>query len=307
MTLSAIEMHVAVVPAHDLGQDVFTNERPLKSQQAGRTVFGGLLVSQAVSAASATVPNDFHVNSSQSSWLRAVTEKANGKVAYHVERTSDGRSYAMRMVRVMADDAWVYVAMILFQNNKQPVTNSLTYDEEMPELASNPDDIPQERSVQFTASRTNQSGGSMEPFRPDDAPFDWRLGGFEFSNKQTEVRVRGYVRATQSLSTNTPAINLAGLAYASDHTLAGMAAAANPMAVGKGGCNVALIASLTHNVHFLNPMVQIREWMVTERRTTWGANGRVLVHQLLWDWKTGRLVMSVDQEALIRLKSPFKM
>ncbi|KAI0195918.1 Thioesterase/thiol ester dehydrase-isomerase [Astrocystis sublimbata] len=275
MARSAVETHVGVVPVHDMSQDVFTNEKYLTFNCAIDKRFLSLRIDlSTVSTASATVPDNFYVNSSQSSWLRPVTEKAKGKVTYHVERTTAGRSYAMRLVRAMADGACVYIAMIWFQHNKQPVANSLTYDEEMPKLISSPEDIPQEHSVQFTASR---------------------------------LCTRLRTHATQSLSTNTPAINLAGLAYASDRMLAGMAAAASPMAVGKGGRNIALITSLTHNVFFLNPTVQIGQWMVTERRTTWGANERVLVHQRLWDWKTGRLVMSVDQEAMIGLGSYTKL
>ncbi|KAI1504191.1 hypothetical protein F5X99DRAFT_372794 [Biscogniauxia marginata] len=46
------------------------------------------------------------------------------------------------------------------------------------------------------------------------------------------------------------------------------------------------------------------EPMLGERETSWGANGRVLVHQRFWNAKTGRLVMLGSQEGLVRLKDP---
>lgn len=141
----------------------------------------------------------------------------------------------------------------------------------------------------------------MQPWVPDEEPFDWRPAGFLASGDPTEVRLRGFVRSNP-VSTRSAAVHLAGLAYVSDHLLAGVAVYANPGMVGKGGRNVAVVASLTHNVSFHDPSVQIDEWMMVDRKTTCGAGGRVLVHQRVWNMQSGRLLMSVEQEALIRLK-----
>jgi acyl-CoA thioesterase-2 len=85
----------------------------------------------------------------------------------------------------------------------------------------------------------------------------------------------------------------------SDEFSFGPALAANPMALEKGLRNIAMAASLAHNVSFLNPLVKVDEWIVLERKTSWGAEGRVLVSQQIWSLETGRLVMSGTQEALI--------
>ncbi|KAI1107156.1 hypothetical protein F4804DRAFT_329675 [Jackrogersella minutella] len=119
----------------------------------------------------------FHVYSSQSSFVRPISEKAEGKVFYHVGRTADGRTYATRLVRAMADNVCVYIAIVSFQNGSTSTGNALTYNIPIPELDARPEDIPQDRSSQFDASQTSQSGGVLQVFVPEKNPFDWRPSG----------------------------------------------------------------------------------------------------------------------------------
>lgn len=207
-------------------------------------------------------------------------------------------------MQAIAAGACVYVAIVSFQHgNNMPSSNKnvLTYHIPMPALDVQPEEIPKATNAKFTVSQVNQSGGTMQPWVPDEEPFDWRPAGFLASGDPTEVRLRGFVRSNP-VSTRSAAVHLAGLAYVSDHLLAGVAVYANPGMVGKGGRNVAVVASLTHNVSFHDPSVQIDEWMMVDRKTTCGAGGRVLVHQRVWNMQSGRLLMSVEQEVLIRLK-----
>lgn len=268
----------------------------------GRTVSGGLLVSQAISAANATVLPDFHVYSSQSSFMRPISGKADGRVHYHVERTADGRTYSTRLVRAVAGDVCVYIAVVSFQCAKMPTGSALTYSIPMPELDGNPEEISDEISKQFNATHTNQSGDALQAFAQEVKPFHWRPSGHILKDDPTESCLRGFVRA-HPLSTKSPSVHLAGLSYASDENLLGVAVVANPRHVGRGGRNVTMVASLNHNISFHDPTVKVDGWMVCMRKTSWGADGRVLVHQRMWDWKSGRLVMTTDQEALVRLKN----
>ncbi|KAI0890574.1 Thioesterase/thiol ester dehydrase-isomerase [Annulohypoxylon maeteangense] len=300
---SPVESYIAVKPAPDLGADVYTNDKKFPTtRHGGRTVFGGLLVSQAISAANATVPADFHVYSSQSSFVRAISDKANGIINYHIERTSSGRTYATRLVRAIADNVCVYIAIISFQSSKISAGSALAYNVPMPELDDTPEEISQEISKQFNASHTGESGGVLQAFAPEEKPFDWRPSGHILGDDPTESCLRGFVRA-RPLSTRSPAAHLAGLGYASDENLLGVAIVSNPEHVGRGGRNVAMVASLNHNISFHDPNVKVDEWMVCVRNTSWGADGRVLVHQRMWDLKSGRLVMTTEQEALVRLKN----
>lgn len=89
----------------------------------------------------------------------------------------------------------------------------------------------------------------------------------------------------------------------SDELLLGVAIFANQEATGPRNRNVAMVATLNRHLWFHDPSVKVDQWMVGERGTSWGADGRVLIiRQSVWDQKSGRLVMACVQEALIQLK-----
>ncbi|KAK7986950.1 Thioesterase/thiol ester dehydrase-isomerase [Apiospora saccharicola] len=313
-----IESYVAVVAAPTLGPDTYVNERPLAEQDGRGSVFGGLLLAQAISAASAAVDPDFYAYTSSSSFLRPVA--GTKQVQYQVERVSDGRSYATRIVRasgvgktadteVATADIVLYIAAISFQRrgDSSPAGRSLQYAELPPDLEGlTPEDIdPGNGKEQVENNRT----GNLQPFKPEDAPFDWLTAGVEFGDRPSDVRTTGFSRSSAPLSSSssspsTTATNLAALAYMSDEMLLGLPILANPDAVGPRSRNVALAVSLNHHLWFHDPTVRVDRWMVGERRTSAGADGRVLIHQRVWDHATGRLVMTCTQEALIRLKGP---
>lgn len=274
--------------------------RPLTSQEGVRSVFGGFLVAQAVSAASTTVPDGFRLYSSQSSFLAP----ANGddKVTYRVDRTADGRSYCTRVVRATQGEACVYAAIISFQKNiSRPAGNVLRYGTPMPDLeGTGPDDISAVAIQEMQNSTIDRSAPLMQ-LSAEDRPLDWRPLGMEISDDPSQFWIRGFVRSPP-LSTDDPLVHLAAFAYMSDEFSFGPALLANPKAAGKGMRNVAMGASLTHNVSFHDPRARVDEWTVLERKTSWGGESRVHVSQRMWNMKTGKLVMSGTQEALIRLK-----
>lgn len=313
-------------------------------------MFGGLLLAQAISAAGATVNPGFNVYSSQSSFLRPVTAAApkdsssqgsqsQKAIFYHVERASDGRSYATRVVRATQtppdsqkddnDDGapCAYVAIISFQRESAtttPTSNTLTYGVPMPAALDGlkPDDIPEDANRRLIDTWVGEGTG----FSFEDPSFDWRPFGFVFEKENPcACRTRGFVRARSSSSSSSllpfsgdVAVNLAALAYMSDQFLSEVAVYACQDRVrggdgsedGDGGPllrNVVMNASLTHSISFHDPGVRVDQWLVVERETSWGADGRVLVHQRAWDFGTGRLVMSCVQEALIRLRGAGKL
>ncbi|KAK7961771.1 acyl-CoA thioesterase [Apiospora aurea] len=310
-----IESYVAVTQVPTLGPDTYVNERsvtssysdspkarepglPLAEQDGRGSVFGGLLVAQAISAASATADPDFYAYTSSSSFIRPVVQT---KVKYHVERVSDGRSYATRIVRASAsvgntDAVVVYVATISFQRRQESTASrALTYAELPPDLGGlKPEDIAQGSGRQQVE---NHRTGSLQPFTPEDEPFDWRPAAMELGDLPSSARTAGFSRSVTPLSGGcTTATNLAGLAYMSDEMLL--------EGTGPKSRNVAMAVTLNHHLWFHDPGARVDRWMVGERRTSSGADGRVLIHQKVWDHETGRLVMTCAQDALIRLKGP---
>ncbi|KAK8016930.1 Chromate transporter [Apiospora rasikravindrae] len=281
------------------------------AEQDGRgSVFGGLLLAQAISAASAIVTHPgFYAYTSSASFIRPVAQTK--EVQYHLERVSDGRSYAIRIVRASVGDrnggaVTVYITTISFQRRQDATANRvLSYADGPPNLGgARPEDIPQGSGRQQVESNRT---GSLQPFTPEDEPFDWRPAAMDLGDLPPDSRLAGFSRSVTPLSSTggtSTATNLAALAYMSDEMLIAVAIFASPDAVGPRSRNVAMAVTLNHHLWFHDPDVRVDRWMVGERRTSCGADGRVLIHQKVWDHETRRLVMTCAQEALIRLKGP---
>lgn len=323
---ASIESHVAIVAAPELGPDIYTNDKyaplhfhvkevfsnytgngsPLTSQEGIRAVFGGSVVSQTISAAIATVSASFEVFSSQSSFLLPV--KSNEKVIYRVERTADGRTFATRVVRVFqgADKNCKHIAVISFQNLGAPTGNVLNYAVPMPDIGGlQPSDITAQKVRELLAANVSKAVPLLQ--LDDDDPFDWRPLEMKLTEDPTQFHQRGFVRSREALSTNSHPVNLAALGYLSDDHLLGPPLMANLKKLGKGIRNVTMGVALNHNLSFHDPTARVDDWMFSERNTSWGENGRVLIHQRFWSLKTGQLIMSCTQEALIRLRDNMKL
>ncbi|OTA66058.1 Thioesterase/thiol ester dehydrase-isomerase [Hypoxylon sp. EC38] len=297
---AVVESHVAVIPSPRSEPDSYTNENPLLSKPGVRSAFGGALVGQAIASASATVPTGFVVYSSQTAFV--LPAKSDEQVGYHVEHTANGRTYATRIVRATQghNNQWIFVSTVSFQNRDIPLGNVLQYSIPMPPLSSGPEDIRQEKARQLTETHVDESVPVLR-HAIEGEPFDWRPMGLEFQKEPSKFIMRGFLRSSP-LSSDSPSVHLAALAYASDEHTLGPALYGNVEQVGLAIQNVTMVATLTHNLSFHDASARADEWMVCERGTSWGANGRVLVHQRMWNWKTGQLVLSGTQEALIRLK-----
>lgn len=236
----------------------------------------------------------------QSSFIKPVIAGSKEKVTFRVDRTADGRSFATRHVRTFQGSVCVHLATISFHNTTAPVGPILQYQVSPPKIDISPEDIPAEAVDKFNASLISQSVPLLK-HKTDEMPFDWRIVGMEMTGNATDARLRAFVRS-RPLSSERPSLHLAAFVYLSDQWGFGVALAANPKAVGRGMHNVAFGASLTHNLTFHDSRVKVDDWLIVERETSWGGEGRVLVHQKVWDVKTGRLVMSGTQEAVVRLK-----
>ncbi|KAJ2985342.1 hypothetical protein NUW58_g5585 [Xylaria curta] len=239
-------------------------------------------------AASTTAPASFYPYSCQSSFLRPVMVKAHDRVAYHVERTADGRNSATRLVRAVHGNnpQVMYIAIISFQGAMARLRNVLSYGPPMPDLDSlRPDDI------------------GKELMGPEEDPFDWRPFGFVLTENPRECRTREFSRSP-SLSTRSAPVHMAALAFMSDQILLGVALYANPEKVGSRMQNVTMCATLNHTMAFHDPELKMDDWVVAERETSWGDEGRVLIHQRIWNLESGRLVMTCSQEVMVRLKAP---
>ncbi|KAI0019237.1 Thioesterase/thiol ester dehydrase-isomerase [Xylariomycetidae sp. FL0641] len=298
--MALIESFVAVKRE---GQDVFANAYPLNRSQ----VAGSVLIGQAMSAASNTVPLDFCAYSCQSAFPRAATP--NEALVYNVERIADSRTQATRLVRTTQGEGssnCVFVATILFQT-KSKVNNALVYGTPMPDLDGiRPEDISSDTHNSMMESSVDSATTPFELFRGDQQPFDWRPAAFLGSDDPSEVCIRGFVRSLKPLSTDAPAVHLAALGFLSDQGLLATPIYANPLQTGVQYKNVVKGVTLSHTFSLHDPAARADEWIMGQRTSSWGAEGRVIIHEQCWNLQTGRLVLSSRQEALVRLKDNAK-
>lgn len=264
-----------------------------------RAIFGGFLIAQAVAAAQATAPATFAAHSLQSVFLRP--GKAVLPITYRVERVTDGRTFATRIVRAVQGDTQLFVATVGLQKEeqKQGAGGIYQHGEAMPDLGGAvPEDIsPNQTEMLLQMGYTQQ----MIARGPPD-PFDWRhlpFSAAEAADAST-FRLHSFVRSPP-LEADRPAAHLAALAFLTDEWLLGTPSLANPALVAKGSGNVEIQATMTHSILFHDAAAKADEWMVSERATAWADSGRVLVQQRLWNRSTGTLVLSCWQEGLVRL------
>ncbi|KAI1385829.1 Thioesterase/thiol ester dehydrase-isomerase [Hypoxylon trugodes] len=267
-----VESRIAVSPIPHVAPGYYTNEKPL---EAGvRSAFGGSLISQAIVSASETVPVGFVVFSSYTVFPRP--SDSNQKTVYHVERIADGRAYATRVVRVTQQarnhNQCVLVSTISFQNTNIPPGNVLlNYSSPMLQLGVKPEDISPQKGFEHAKKYINDS---MSVFhrRVEQSPFDWRDLDYDFAEDPTRFTMRGFFR-TPPLSSDSHSTHLAAIAYASDENSMAAALFANLNQTGNKIENLALMASLTHNLSLRDTNARDDEWMVFERSTSWGAEG----------------------------------
>lgn len=267
-------------------------------QPIGDAAFGGSIISQALSAASATVAAGFDAYSSQSSFLRPV--KATAKVFYHVDRLADGRTFATRLVRATQSNSgpYLYVAIISFQRRGSALEPDATlrYADPPPDLGGFDPDTAPRYDLQQTGFQIN--GDELPANMHAGNPFDWRLLPFTPNDDLSQIRAHGLVR----FSPQSSLAYLPSMALLSDQSLLELVVFANWKSASQGIRSLAMNTTLNSQVSFHVPAVERNVWMICESRTSWGAGGRITTHQQFWGLETGELLMSCTQDA--RLLQP---
>ncbi|KAF7534073.1 hypothetical protein G7054_g6535 [Neopestalotiopsis clavispora] len=280
------------------GLDVYSNQGPLIQQPVGEAAFGGSILSQAISAASATVQPHFYVFSSQSSFLRPV--RAKDKVQYHVERTMDGRTSATRVVRVtQSGGPCLYMAIISFQKCRPDDKSAPQYAEPVPDLNGlRPDDLSKQDFPQlFQLSEEGSKILSAFGVSTDD-PFDWRLLPLQSVSNSAQIRTHGFVRAAVTTQSDVP--NLAAMSFLSDISLLELSIMTNWGSVSEETRALVMSTTLNSRVTLYAPLVD--EWMVCESGTSWVASDRITTYQRFWNFANGELLMECIQDAVIKHK-----
>ena len=229
-------------------------------------IYGGLIVAQALRAATLTVPLDRPVHSLHAYFIRAGDEHQN--VLFEVERLRDGRSFSTRQVIAYQSSGAILNLIASFQDHEPDNPDVAT--RVPPPDQVNPDEI---------VPRPTQLLFEHRVVRPATA-----AGGEALT----------WLRALGDLG-DDPAVHACALAYLSDEDLRGVAIAAHPLAE---QWEQMMAASLDHAVWFHRP-ARADDWLLFSVEHHGMANARGLAIARVFD-TDGNHVATVAQEGLGR-------
>ena len=229
-------------------------------------IYGGLIVAQALRAATLTVAPDRPVHSLHAYFIRAGDEHQN--VLFEVERLRDGRSFSTRQVIAYQSSGAILNLIASFQDHEDDAPDRAT--RVTPLDMVNPDEVPP---------------------RPTQLLFEHRVVRQATAEGGEALT---WLRAVGDLG-DDPAVHACAVAYLSDEDLLGVAIASHPLA---DQWEKMMAASLDHAVWFHRP-VRADEWLLFSVGHHGMANARGLAIARVFD-ADGRHVATVAQEGLGR-------
>ena len=251
---------------------------PTPGDWPGGRVFGGLVASQALRAATLTVEVEHHAHSLHAYFLRP---GRNGTpIVYEVERVRDGRSFTTRVVHALQNGEVVFAMSASFHRRGE---EGIDYQLPLASDAPDPEAVP-ERFLGMSMPRSNFF-----------SPFDMReVGPTEPDENGTYRSTRRVWVRTAAPLPNDPALHACVIAFMSDM---GVVMAARPPSKGNPW-EAMMAASLDHAIWFHRP-VRPDEWLYYDLHAVSTFNARGLVRGTLHT-ADGMLGVSVTQEALVR-------
>ena len=283
---ASVEELKALLDLEVIEDNLFRGRQPDTQLQR---VFGGQVAAQALAAANHTVPDRYQVHSLHSYFLRPGDTSV--PIVYDVEGVREGRSFATRRVLARQHGRPIFAMTLNFQVPEP----GLDHQDPMPVVPA-PEDCPS------LAELSPDSGRDSAEWQREWAALEVRhagnsrpSGGIE--DVSVAARVRMWIRVNGSLP-DDPLSHTAAFTYSSDMTLLGATLVPHGLYIGSPGMQA---ASLDHSIWFHRPF-RADEWWLYDQVTPSASGGRGLAIARVFS-RDGRLVASVAQEGLIRLRS----
>ncbi|CAI5452600.1 unnamed protein product [Caenorhabditis angaria] len=286
----------------------------LKGRNSIPVVYGGQVIGQALSAATATVDQGFVPNSLHSYFVQSGNVER--PILYQVDRIRDGRSFCTRLVKALQDGEAIFTVQISFH---RPEPDSIIHQLPMPEvpapdsledlsetfdkLINNPTTPPIAMAmIKFKQKEIPPAFFRMFSFRPVDidAYLLLKKDDPNQSHSHSTDAYRSYVwiKANENIG-DDPRLHVAAAAYISDATM--IETALRPHS--KKGFIPGMALTLDHSIWMHTDNFRVDDWLLYENHSTIASGGRSLIEGKLWT-KDGRLIFSTTQEALIRARKP---
>ena len=277
---------VDILTLEKIEEDLFRGQ---SRNFVGNRVFGGQVLGQALRAASLTTDGR-PAHSLHAYFLNAGDIAA--PIVYQVDRLRDGRSFVSRQVRAIQYGKMIFTMLVSFA----PAEDGLNFQVEMP-------DVPEPESL-----KTEQELKELiAPFMPE------KMRSTIMRERHVELRPinptnpfvpkpesphRAHWMRVPSRLPDDPGLHQAIIAFASDFSLMGTGL----MPHGVSFMTTSLqAASIDHSMYFHRP-ARADEWLLYDMNATVTASARGMNFGQIW--QDGQLVISTNQEGLMRLREP---
>jgi acyl-CoA thioesterase II len=247
-------------------------------------VYGGQVLAQCLSAATATVPPDRAVHSQHAYFLRP----GNPAVAidFDVEKARDGRTFSSRRVVASQGGKTILISTLSFQC----ASEGDDYQSTMPEVIG-PEDLQSERELGLQADNINEefmiTTGQDLDIRVVE-PIDWH------NPVPRKPRLEAWMKTTGPVE-HAPGRHEALLAYMSDAFLLDVCLITH----GRDFLDADLqVASLDHALWFHSDF-RADEWLLHVVEASAIGGGRGLAHGSFYT-RSGKLVANTVQQGLMR-------
>lgn len=254
--------------------------------------FGGEVAGQALVAAGSDVPDDRHVHSLHAYFLRPGDPSV--PIIYKVDPIRDGGSFTTRRTVATQNGEAIFHLSASFHAAEEGYAHQVARMTSPPPEALEPAEVPTFDPEDPAQARFMelQSRLPIELRFAGELPFFATMRG-----NNGRPRQQFWMRAIDRLP-DEPLIHTCAATYASDLFLL---LAALPPHEAQARRSVLQFASLDHAVWFHAPF-RADEWLFYDQEGSWAGGGRALCRGQLFD-RTGTLVATVMQEALIRIRA----
>lgn len=278
---------LTLLDIEDLGADRYRGTSP---PNAGRHVYGGQAIAQALVAATRTVPQDRRVHSLHGYFVLAGDPKT--PIDFAVERVRDGKSFTTRRCTATQRGQTIFSLEASFQIAEDGLTHAIP----MP-AAPDPETLDDADALvaRFRAFMPEPAARWLEKPRalemrivaPERLLFPQNCPG---GTQLIWFRVAGPLPETE-------AIHCALLAYLSDMTLLNTALVAHGRTIFDSRIQV---ASLDHAL-WVHEAPRVDKWLLYAQESPMAAHARALARGQIFS-RDGKLIASVAQEGLVRLR-----
>jgi len=275
---------IDVLTLEKLEEDLFRGQ---SRNFVGNRVFGGQVLGQALRAASLTTDGR-PAHSLHAYFLNAGDIAA--PIVYQVDRLRDGRSFVSRQVRAIQYGKLIFTMLVSFA----PIEEGLNFQIDMP-VVPEPESLKTEQELKkliapflpekVRANLMRERQVELRPINPTN-PFA----------PVPEVPSRAHWMRVPTRLPDDPSLHQSIIAFSSDFSLMG----AGLMPHGVSFMTPSLqAASIDHSMHFHRP-ARADDWLLYDMEATVTANARGLNFGRMW--QNGQLVVSTNQEGLMRLR-----